>query len=523
MTKHPRQIGAPRGVVEEGQRPAVLVLTRAQAARMVADGTLSAQDVAQAVRVNTLEVLAAEALGAENLLTEHEWQKARLLAPHTDPTKIFGNMGEDNLLPINEMLARYLTPDLKSPILGSERAGVKISRYMVSRGDDCYVNKPVNGDDPHMNRVPLVANDSIKLGFPLAQNFSSAERAMIEYFKGLSEKDFSFQQDPLVEMEIGVIQEGFQHVILRADCRRAFGTTYSFVLTTSRDPLFNNDLIQDHGTMSGLRRAEAERKEVQTSDPGFIRDCNIPPHYSARQPVDAKNGAAVYIAPFLPAVELNLTFQKDGYRGGVTRVVERNPINQVAGSSSIPLSPEQGSILMSRIAAVKLKYAILGKEAHLGIMRGGDFLLENGGDVETGKIWWHTHRNPSFAKAFTMRGGLGYYAEASKVRPDDMHVASYQTLQLLLDAEYCIRSGLNFGHTDADVLETLWPVYAVDEVVKALKISLDAGYLTHQDLERVITELCHHEVPDAIYTKEKLTARIREIVPKLQQIVAAVS
>lgn len=508
LTRRAPTISAPVGPTAHNAAGTVILVSRAEALRMVVDGTLTVQHLKDALRARASRTL---------LSPSGDFSKADLLKPHADATKIFGEIDEATLPSISDMLGTHLTANLVAPPLQSSRAGVSVNRYVVSESPTGYSRSPVASDDPCMNRTLLATEESIKLGFPLAQNFSSAERAVIEYIKTLSATGH-LKQDPIVEITMGVIQEGFQHVILRADCRSAFGTTYSFVITTSRDPIFNNDLIEDHSAMYKLRRLEAEKKGVSTSDKTFIDDCNIPPHYSARQPSEAANAAATYIAPFLAAEELNLTFERDPYTGNTTRVVQRNPINQAHGHSAKPLSPEEGSALMSRIAAVQIKYAMLGGEAHLGTMAGGDFLLENGSDADKGKIWWHTHRNPSFSKAFFMRGGLTYYAEASKTKPHDMHVASYQTLQLLLNAEYDIREGAILGDREGPMP---WPVYTVDEVLNALQISLTAGSLTREDLQKVVADLTQHEVPDVIYSKKELTLRIHEIVGKLQQLLAS--
>lgn len=442
-----------------------------------------------------------------------------------DIERHFGHVDERTLANPILMLQASLSPNFPQVTLSAERGNVKISRYatMYDRPTRSYVRHPLDSDSPDMSCTPMAEEEEggRTLGFPLANNFRAAERVLMSCFKEWS-KTGPLKDDPIVAVNIGAIQNGFQHVILRADCQTAFGQTYSFVITTSRDPIFNQDLMNDHATTRKLRAKEAARMGKETNDPAFIAACNIPIHYHTRQPQDPMHGPAVYVAPFLMAEELNLTFHKDPYTGAVTRVVERNPMNQQHGNGTQPLSPEDGSKLMTRIAAIRMKYAVLGGEASLAVMRGGDFMLENGANVESGKIWWHTLRNPTFAKVFLMRGGLTYYAEASKLRPDDMHVASYQTLQLLLDSETDIRTGLG-NEAEEEHLQKLWPVYALDEVVNALKISLEAGHLSPEDLEKIIADLGQHQVPDVITYKEELNARIAAILPKLQQIVAEIS
>lgn len=275
---------------------------------------------------------------------------------------------------------------------------------------------------------------------------------------------------PSVEgVEVTLIQCGLQHGIFKIT--PSFPDERSFVATVSRDPFFNDDMVDDYLAMQQLVQLESRRLGLTG------RDSNIPRRYG----IFTEGGLrpSFYLADFVEGAEVNIDFGHGAQVG--ERRVHLNGINQAERIKV--LDNLQSDSVMAEIAAVLFKYAGLSGIAFYAAMQGGDFMC----DEKNAKIYWHVFRNPHFMDRYLMVGGEKSFASSS-MTSSRANGIGWQLAQLLTQTERPVTEvgGVLAGR---DVAPSIGYTYEIRDLVSGLKIALSAGWISEEQIALAITSL----------------------------------
>lgn len=374
--------------------------------------------------------------------------------------------GEDGMKPVDRLNSRITTTEtLRQTVnLDVVDSAFPIERYHQHFDRDSSTMQKVPTDGDVEWKFGLL-KEGKETGFRIEQCFHAIEVQLVQNggrnLKRILREAFGLDNPAISNVEVVKVQEGFQHGIFRVNVLVG-EQTYSLAVTVSRDPFFNQDLINDHARMMELRKAEAAKMKLGSRSAAFDNVSNIPEHYHAFLPEDRFSGPAMHFAKFLHAAELNLLF-KEGEDGSVQKIVSFNAMN--LGGVPQRLDSEVASMVMRKIAFANLKYAVLGNKALCTVMKGGDFML----DPETAKLIWHTFRDPRMVASYLSNENSAYFADVSmRNRPLSglkMDAFTLQILQLLFAYEPGITSGPN---------GVAYPVYSDKELFGAVRDMLES-------------------------------------------------